>query len=197
MVDIWVTMYYYTYSNKGTRVMARNNVWVISDTHFGHKNILSFKDKDTGDLIRGKTFSSVEEMDETLIDNWNRVVKPGDKIYHLGDVFFGNKIDFMQKWNRLNGKKRLILGNHDDATFFMKYNLVSRIAVWRLFPEYNLVLTHVPLHDTVLRENRFKGKVGTNIHGHIHHNPSPTENHRNVSVENINYTPINIEEFIL
>ena len=65
--------------------MARNNVWVISDTHFGHKNILSFKDKDTGDAIRGKVFSSIDEMDETLIDNWNRVVKPGDKIYHLGD----------------------------------------------------------------------------------------------------------------
>ncbi len=177
--------------------MARNNVWVISDTHFGHKNILSFKDKDTGDAIRGKVFSSIDEMDETLIDNWNRVVKPGDKIYHLGDVFFGNKQDFIQKWNRLNGKKRLILGNHDDATFFMKNNLVSRIGVWRLFPEYNLVLTHVPLHDTVLTENRFKGKVGINIHGHIHHNPSPTENHRNVSVENINYTPVNIEEFIL
>ena len=66
------------------------DIWLISDTHFGHENILSFRHGGPdGPLIRGNLFSSVEEMDECMIDQWNKYVKPGDKVYHLGDVFFG------------------------------------------------------------------------------------------------------------
>ena len=49
-----------------------------------------------------------------MIENWNSVVKKGDYVYHLGDVFFGSKETFPALWNRLNGSKRLIIGNHDD-----------------------------------------------------------------------------------
>ena len=87
------------------------DIWLISDTHFGHENILGFRHGGRdGPLIRGSRFSSVEEMDEAMIENWNKTVKPGDKIYHLGDVFFGPKDEFIKKWKRLNGQKRLILG---------------------------------------------------------------------------------------
>ena len=64
------------------------NIWVVSDCHFGHNNVLKFKDDD-GNLIRGSKFSSIEEMDEHLIERWNSVVKAGDKVYNLGDVYFG------------------------------------------------------------------------------------------------------------
>ena len=171
------------------------DIWIISDTHFGHSNILTFR-HEGGDLIRGNLFSSVEEMDEYMIMQWNRYVKPGDKVYHLGDVFMGNKEEFIQKWKRLNGQKRLILGNHDDAKFFAKHELVSKIDVWRMFPEFGLILTHIPLHESVLREGRFRNFEGDvlNVHGHIHQNPSPTNQHVCVSVEHIDYTPIHIEE---
>jgi len=67
--------------------MARD-IWVISDTHFDHANILNFTDK-VGKPTRN--FADVDEMNETMIANWNSVVKPGDKVYHLGDVLFGTQ----------------------------------------------------------------------------------------------------------
>jgi len=175
------------------------DIWLISDTHFGHANILKFTDND-GNLIRGARFSSVEEMDETMIENWNSVVKPDDTVYHLGDVFLGNKDKFRSIWARLSGFKRLILGNHDDAKFFIKNGLVDKLQVWREFHEHGLLLTHVPMDPSGLLRYRHQ-KFGeeneimlTNVHGHIHHNPSPTEHHRCVCVEQIDYTPIHIED---
>ena len=134
------------------------NIWVISDTHFQHANILTFKESETGKLVRGSLFDNEDQMDECMMDNWNSVVKPGDKVYHLGDVFFGNKESFIKLWKRLNGQKRLILGNHDDAKFFAKHELVAKIDVWRMFPEFGLLLTHVPVHESTLGEGRFKKK---------------------------------------
>ena len=175
------------------------DIWLISDTHFQHANILNFVDSNTGKLVRGDRFSSVEEMDETMIENWNRVVKPGDTVYHLGDVFFGSKDTFRSLWARLNGSKRLILGNHDDAKFFIQNGLVEKVTVWREFHEYNLLLSHVPIDPSSLRRYRHgkhdeENRLLLNVHGHIHQNPSPTEHHRCVCVEHIDYTPINIEE---
>ena len=72
------------------------DIWVISDTHFNHANIIKFTDSNTGELIRGSRFSSTKEMDDHMIDRWNATVKPGDKVYHLGDVVFGDK-DYFQK----------------------------------------------------------------------------------------------------
>ena len=172
------------------------NIWLISDTHFFHSNILKFTD-DNGELIRGKLFDSVEQMNECMLDNWNSVVKPGDKVYHLGDVMMGDKEGFKKFWSKLHGSKNLILGNHDDAKFFAKHELVNKIQMWRMFPEFGLLLSHVPIHQSGLRRGSPTDETAPmllNIHGHIHQNPSPTEHHRCVCVEQINYTPINIEE---
>ena len=173
--------------------MKVGDIWVISDTHFGHENILRFKDKD-GSYFRGEKFSSVKEMNECMIDNWNSVVKPGDRVYHLGDVFFGSKEDFKALWPKLNGSKRLIVGNHDDIKFLSSGGFFKKLSMWRMFPEFNCVLTHVPIHESSLRVWGDYGDEGLNIHGHIHQNPSPTNNHMCVSVEQINYTPVNLEE---
>src|SRR6056297_2500022 len=112
-----------------------SDIWVISDTHFFHSNILKFTDSTTGKLIRGSRFDSVEEMNECMLDNWNSVVKPGDKVYHLGDVFIGPKEDFQKFWPKLNGGKRLIVGNHDDIKFLASGGFFQKVQMWRMFPE--------------------------------------------------------------
>ena len=143
--------------------------------------------------FKTRPFSTVEEMDEALMDNWNSVVKPGDKVYHLGDVTFGNKENYIKNIHkRLNGKKRLIVGNHDDVKFLAPY--FEKVMLWRMFPDWGLLLTHVPVHRSTLGEGRFDGKEIINVHGHIHSNPSPEGPYKCVCVEQINYTPINIEE---
>jgi len=172
------------------------NIWLISDTHFFHSNILKFTD-DNGELIRGKLFDTVEQMNECMLDNWNSVVKPGDIVYHLGDVMMGNKEEFKKYWKQLNGSKRLIVGNHDDIKWMAQNELFTKILMWRMFTEFGLLLSHVPIHESGLRRGSPTDETAPmllNIHGHIHQNPSPTEHHRCVCVEQINYTPINIEE---
>ena len=148
--------------------------------------MLKFKDAD-GSLIRGSRFSSVEEMDEHMIEQWNSVVRPGDKVYHLGDVFIE---DGHKALKRLNGHKRLILGNHDNVKSPYLYNSFNKILMWRMFPEFNCVLSHTPLHASSMY------KVQYNLHGHIHQHASPSEQHINCCVEVQDYTPRNIEELV-
>lgn len=129
------------------------------------------------------------------MDNWNRVVTLQDKVYHLGDVYFGRAEEAADLLARLNGKKRLIVGNHDNIKSSILHKFFQKISLWRQFPELGLLLTHVPVHESVLGESRFTGKEMRNLHGHIHQNKSPSEKHINVCVEWTNYTPINIEKF--
>ena len=81
-----------------------NNIFFTSDTHFGHENIIHFCKR---------PFSSVEEMDQKLIENWNSVVGSNDYIFHLGDFCFKGSQYWDRILNQLNGHKFLILGNHD------------------------------------------------------------------------------------
>lgn len=161
-----------------------SEIFVISDTHFNHTNILKFG--------RDKDFQSVEEMNEVMIERWNSVVKPNDKVYHLGDFAMGPRTEHYKFITALNGKKRLVVGNHDDVKHLAPY--FQKVVMWRMFGEWGLLLTHVPVHPTTLGEGRFNGKQIKNIHGHIHANPSPAGPYQCVCVEQIDYTPVNIED---
>jgi calcineurin-like phosphoesterase family protein len=163
------------------------NIWIISDTHFNHSNILKFVD-DKGENVRA--FDSLQEMNEIMIQNWNSVVRPGDLVYHLGDVFFGDQDWFKKTWPRLMGSKRLIVGNHDDVKFLACGGFFQKVMLWRLFKEHNMLLTHVPVHESNIR------KVEFNVHGHIHQQESPTKRHINVCVEKTLYTPVHIEQVL-
>lgn len=165
--------------------MSRN-IFLISDTHFMHSNMLKFTD-DKGNLIRGSRFQSISQHDEYMIQQWNETVHPHDIIYHLGDVYMGDPIRADLILSRLMGRKRLILGNHDDGKDPVLQKHFQKIGIWRIFKEFNLVLTHVPIHPTSFR------KVQYNVHGHIHQNDAPGDQYRNVCVEKTNYAPINIE----
>lgn len=170
-----------------------SDIWVTSDTHWNHVNILRFTDSNTGKLVR-PDFKDVTDMNETMIRNWNNVVKPGDKVYHLGDVFFGDKEWFQKMWPRLNGSKRLIVGNHDDVKFLASGGFFQKVMMWRMFPEFNILMSHVPLHDSGLYRGAKKDSPMLNVHGHIHQNKSPKGPYKCVCVEQTNYTPVHIED---
>lgn len=168
------------------------NIWVISDTHFGHDNIIKYCNR---------PFANSFVMNEEMRENWNRVVKDGDIVYHLGDVYMGKQSDpeNVRKFlSSLKGRKRLILGNHDNGKDQILHHVFQKISMWRMFSEFGLLLTHVPVHESSL----YRGVTGNeesppkllNVHGHIHDKRSPSKDHKCVCVEQINYTPINIED---
>lgn len=162
-----------------------NKVFAISDTHFCHR----------ADFIwKARGFSSVEEMDEKLIENWNKVVSPEDTVIHVGDVIFQavTKTDIILP--RLNGKKILVMGNHDKGKNLLKY-----FDDFYSIKEYdNYVFSHIPIHPYELN-SRFLGKI--NIHGHIHKSVDNSYNFKftyptlNVNCEFLpDFAPININK---
>jgi calcineurin-like phosphoesterase family protein len=127
-------------------------------------------------------------MNETMIERWNKVVKPQDKIYHLGDVTFRvNQLARIMR--RLNGHKRLLVGNHDDPKNLELTRWFDKVTLWRIFKDENFICTHVPI-----RQDQFRYKVEYNVHGHIHQNVIDDEQYINVCVEQTNYTPVHIDE---
>lgn len=164
-----------------------SDIWVVSDTHFNHENIIGYGQR---------PFHDVTHMNEIMIENWNKMVKDQDKVYHLGDVYISNGDRMNSIFHRLKGKKRLILGNHDNGKDQILQKHFQKIEVWRDFGEFGLLLTHIPVHRSALRRGFKKDMPGElmNIHGHIHQNSSPEGPYRCVCVEQIDYRPINIEE---
>lgn len=160
------------------------NIFLISDTHFGQESVLNFT-RDDGSKLRD--FASLEEMHVHMAEKWNSVVGPKDKIYHLGDVAFTK--DGLRLLHMLNGKKRLIRGNHDRFALNDYREHFEEVYGVRQLEGY--WLTHVPMHPSCLM-----GRAKLNVHGHIHARTIDDDRYFNVSVENVNYTPIHLEEII-
>ena len=159
-----------------------SNVYVISDTHFGHAATFEVFKKEDGSPLR--PFKSLEDMHNTFIENWNRTVTSGDLVLHLGDVAFsGQAYDTIMP--QLNGTKYLIRGNHDRFSEGRYRRHFKRVL--GCYIRDNYCFTHVPIHPSSLA--RWKG----NIHGHLHAKLVGDPRYYNVSVEQINYTPLNFE----
>lgn len=175
------------------------NRFYIADTHFGHANILTFKRNDGTPL---REFCCVDEMNEHMVRKWNEVVHPTDTVYHLGDVAINHKI-LPNILPRLNGRKILIKGNHDQAKLSVYAAYFADVRAYDR--KDGIVASHVPIHPGSLE------RWGVNVHGHLHANQvtktvsiynfgqSPPIQHRVpdsryfcVSVEQIDYTPIEL-----
>ena len=131
-------------------------IFFTSDTHFDHAKIIQ---------LEKRPFATIEEMNETLIKNWNETVGRGDVVYHLGDFGFGRNLEPIRE--RLNGQIILICGNHDRNN--LKPLLKSFGAVKDLhgikIGEHYVALCHYPLQSW----NR--SHYGSfHLHGHCHGN---------------------------
>lgn len=147
-------------------------VYVIADTHFGHKKILEFE----GAL---RPFRTVAEHDRELVARWNAVVRPRDTVWHLGDVFFG---DGWQCLEALNGIKKLVLGNHDHHPVELYLRYFRR--VFGVAQYDGCVLSHVPVHPAQFSRYR------KNVHGHTHSNKLEDPRYVCVSCEQIECRPV-------
>lgn len=171
------------------------DIWLTSDTHFYH-------DKEF--LYEPRGFSSVKEMNEVLIENWNKVVKPNDIVYHLGDVFMGDYDANLLK--KLNGSISLIQGNHDTVNKIGAMYLTNKIvdvavtSTILTIRKFHFFLCHYPVLTANFDDDHFNRHV-INLHGHTHQKKNwlfvdnPFMYH--VGVDSHNYTPVNIEEIIV
>jgi calcineurin-like phosphoesterase family protein len=163
------------------------DIWFISDTHFYHENIIQYC---------GRPFKDAEFMNEFMIEEWNKVVKPQDHVWHLGDVamgFGGNQGKITNLLSRLNGKKRACVGNHDPIKAQWFQQGFEKIELWRGFKDEGFTCVHIPLQIEQLRD----GHVC--VHGHIHNNlvtdkfGKPDPRYICVCVEHTNYAPVNMD----
>jgi len=165
--------------------------YVMSDPHFGHVNILTFNREDGTPL---RDFETIEEMDQTIVDNWNKVVRDVDQVYMLGDIAMHHRC--LPILDRLKGTKVLVRGNHDTGKLsqYSKYYKDIRGCAIR----HKCIMTHIPIHPQCM--SRWK----LNIHGHLHSNNITTKEgwtehdtrYVCVCVEQIDYTPVNLEQLV-
>jgi len=147
--------------------------FVIADLHLGHKKILDFEQARSH-------FEDLDHMHRTIIVRWNNVVGNKDTVYVLGDVAF--RKDALPLISRMKGRKILIKGNHD--LFGLEYYTPYFEDIRACHAIGGVILTHIPIHDSQ------KSRYSLNIHGHLHSHKLDDPFYKCVSVEQIDFTPM-------
>lgn len=157
-----------------------NHLWFTSDTHFGHEKTLN---------KAARPFDNTKEMDKEIIKQWNKIIKPNDIVYHLGD--FGD----LSNLKKLNGKIRLIMGNHERKEGYTKQDLlqagfddVYETGTIIIADDLTMYLCHEPSKH---RKDMF------NLFGHLHNLILLKEFGVNVGVDCHHYRPINMDRIQL
>ena len=160
-----------------------SNTWFTADTHFGHSKIIKYCNR---------PFADVEGMDEVLIERWNARVKPNDTVWHLGDFAFHKTPDQLKAlFDRLNGNKYLVTGNHDyDATKRLFWEVVTPMQEL-LFGKQTVVLCHYGMR--VWNKSHY-GSI--HLYGHSHGTLPGDNQSLDVGVDCWDYQPINYEEIL-
>ena len=154
-----------------------SRIFFYSDPHFHHENMA---------IRRG--FKNAEEMNNHIISEWNKIIHKKDTVILCGDITMEK--DNYEILNKLNGIKKVILGNHDEPQHIkslLKYvNSVQSMKYYK-----GIIITHAPIHPCELD---YKYKY--NIHGHVHNNSLDDKRYINVSAEVINYKPKLLKELV-
>jgi calcineurin-like phosphoesterase family protein len=159
-------------------------IFFTSDTHFNHEKIIE---------LCGRPFASVEEMDDTMIANWNGKIGRGDIVYHLGDFTFSRRKEEVERYLRkLNGQIHLVLGNHDhrqtrNAQGWAWQGHYKEITVG----DQRIVLSHY-----AMRTWHGSHKGAWMLYGHSHGTVRRDWQVRSfdVGVDLWNFTPLSFEE---
>lgn len=169
-------------------------VFVTSDHHFGHKNIIHYC---------ARPFIDVPHMDQCLIELWNANVQPSDAVFNLGDVSLGKGSYVEERLKKLNGKQCLITGNHDQKSLI-------ELPIWsKVAPEFHwerkgrvIHMRHIPwsAEDVMGIENGFDYEKHVYLSGHTHGQYGPVHfngvKQVDVGVDCWQYQPIPIDTAI-
>ncbi|MCP4521000.1 MAG: hypothetical protein GY827_04790 [Cytophagales bacterium] len=149
-------------------------------------------------MAKKRGFENAQEHDNHIIEKWNSVVTKKDIVWILGDITMEKK-DPLKLLDRLNGSKKVVLGNHDrpqDVPDMLKH--VNHVC--SSFTKKNVIFTHIPIHPQEM--NRFR----LNVHGHLHENlvleweiggvQVPDKRFINVSCERVDFTPVLLNDLI-
>ena len=161
------------------RLEPRNDaVWVWSDLHLGHDNIIRYCNR---------PFSDAAAMDRRLYANWQATVGPDDQLIFVGDMAM-RKAVCDATWRRIRGgagrPKQLVVGNHDlTGSGVLRVDGFDDIcALLWADGDPPLLFTHMPLVEVP--------PGWANVHGHTHDAPPTRSPHINVSVEQVDYRPL-------
>jgi len=168
-------------------------MFIISDTHFCHDNIIEYSNR---------PFDDISQMNETIIEHWNKIVSPQDTILHLGDVgMYWHKLREIVA--RLNGHKLLVRGNHDwNASRMTELGFecvtTTRSSSFRFpYQDRQIICTHRPSHMPLIFCDG--GPSPVRLCGHVHNNLPrwiPNQDILNMSVEWWSFQPTHIEDVI-
>jgi calcineurin-like phosphoesterase family protein len=175
-------------------------IWYTADQHFGHTNIIQHM---------RRPFANAEEMAEGLIRRHNQRVRPSDTVYMLGDIAYRLPPRHLAKYlSRMNGKKKLLYGNHDRKLLLKAVNkgvldiLLSsgrlqllgdyyeQMLVWRDKP-LRIVLCHYPIHNW-----NCKAYGSWHVHAHSHGTLGPHWRRMDCGVDCWDYYPVSFEEIV-
>lgn len=139
----------------GREKPMQDNIWFTADPHFGHAKIIEYCNR---------PFANVDIMNAELVARWNAKVKKDDVIWCLGDFALGSKDNVKTFVSQLNGKIKLVMGNHDcrkvsfyyDAGFYRVYDHPVLIAD-------HILLSHAPCNGIALNSSKM-----LNLYGHVH-----------------------------
>ena len=183
-----------TKESKMNYMFDGSKVYFTSDTHFYHSNIIGFCKR---------LFKNVEDMNETLIENWNQVVSQDDIVFRLGDLCLGGSHEWTKILNRLNGKIYLVLGNHDLKNIRQGYTSRFELTSMQMHIEVDkqkIYLNHCPLLC-------YGGAYGNTwqLFGHVHTSKYNTgkdasrldmifPTQYDVGVDNNDFTPVSFAQ---
>lgn len=159
-----------------------DKTFFIADTHFGDKNII---------VYQNRPFKNINEMDITLIDNWNSVVSDNDTVFLLGDFSWYDKEKSIQICSQLQGRKILVMGNHDTEPekYYYECGFDSVCSYPIIFDNF-WILSHEPMYIS-------SNMPYANVFGHVHGNPIYSDYSKQsfcVSAERIKYTPLEFDQ---
>lgn len=167
-----------------------SKIFFTSDHHFGHANIIKFCNR---------PFANVEEMNEIMIERWNEKVAPDDEVYHLGDVALTDKENLAAILDRLNGKKYLIVGNHEGAALQNrgKFKWVKEYHELKVKdPDCKNGVQRIILFHYAMRTWRGAGRGNWHLYGHSHGNLPDLEDSLSfdIGVDCHDFYPLSYEE---